>query len=601
MSKKGLTVISTVIVAALIVFVGILDVFTHGFYSNAADVTQIPEEEKSSTVIVTDNDSSFSFIPQAKYFVGFDLYFVNVTSHEGAITMVVSDSDGIIQDQIEIDLSRVSNNDWYKVKTNKELKKGELYTVKFVSSLESGKLPSFLKVSEDFIAEGVSEGNIMVGLAYKRSTFSPVTKVLLGILLIGLYIAVIGQLNCTGKIKQLIMYISVFLILTAALSWNYMYNSMDNANIGPKNFEQDSENLVKDRVIAAKHGWIMADTQYGLGHFEVAYKSQYGLQGKALRHISSLFDESVVISFLHLICSLLTAATFVLIVFLLDKKYNRLMAGCFLITFWLSPWVVNYARNLYWVEFTWFIPMAVGLFCSMHIQSRSIRIGCYLLAFMAIAAKALCGYEFITTVMMGLIAFPTVDMLLAFSRKDRNQAHLLFRTTFILGIMALAGFAVAVLIHASLKGNGNITEGIHLIIQEDLLRRTNGGDLNNFPSAYWDSLNASIWETLCRYFHFSTQIITGIAGNLFPLLCIIPLAIFVFRFMRKELDLETVFMYIFFFLSSISWFCLAKSHSYVHTHMNFVMWYLGFVQICFYIIVNEVIIYFRKNKDGLSR
>ena len=316
-----------------------------------------------------------------------------------------------------------------------------------------------------------------------------------------------------------------------------------------------------------------------------AYRSQYGLQGKIFKRMA----RHMSFSSLYLICALSSASVFVLIVLLLAIKYNSLFAGCFYVTFALSPWIVNFARNLYWVEFTWFIPMAVGLACSIKVQSEKWRIGCYVTAFISIVGKCLCGYEYISVVMMGLVSFIFVDLLMAVVKKDYRTATMLFKTTFILGAVALMGFMVAICIHAQLKGNGNIAAGIKSIIEEDVLRRTNGADLNEFNPIYWSSMNASVWETYCKYFHFSTEIIVGITGNLFPLLCIIPIVIFIYEFKNKKNDFQSVFMYIFFFLTSISWFCLAKSHSYIHTHINFVMWYFGFVQICFYVIVSRIV------------
>lgn len=34
--------------------------------------------------------------------------------------------------------------------------------------------------------------------------------------------------------------------------------------------------------------------------------------------------------------------------------------------------------------------------------------------------------------------------------------------------------------------------------------------------------------------------------------------------------------------------CYRTAHSYVHTHMNYVLWYFGFVQICIYILCKQV-------------
>lgn len=326
------------------------------------------------------------------------------------------------------------------------------------------------------------------------------------------------------------------------------------------------------------------------------YKSQYGLQGKVFRHLARFMEYENVYDNLYLICSLLTGLVFVIIVVLIYRKYNALMAGIFYITFWLSPWVVSFARNLYWVEFTWFIPMAVGLFCAWKVNSRKNRILCYLLTFVSILAKCLCGYEYISVIMMGLIAFLLTDFVTALDKREQEKTKLLLRTIIIMGIAALLGFVAAICIHAPLKGNGDIIAGIKNIVAEDVLRRTNGADLNEFASDYWPSFNASVWETLCRYFHFNTEIITGIKGNLFPALCIAPLCIWGYEWKQKQLNIELLGMYVIFFFTSVSWFCLAKSHSYIHVHINFVLWYFGFVQICIYVILNKLIMWIRENK-----
>lgn len=326
-----------------------------------------------------------------------------------------------------------------------------------------------------------------------------------------------------------------------------------------------------------------------------AYKSQYGLQGKVLRHIARHLDNDTEIATLNLFCSLATAVVLSVIVLLLAVKYNPVMACVFFLTFWLSPWIVNFARNLYWVEFTWFIPMACGLFCAWKINNRRCRIFSYTTAFVAVVIKCLCGYEYISTIMLGLISFLLVDFIVAVLAKEKDKSRLLFKTIFMISMIAVLGFITAVCIHAPLRGNGNILEGIKNIFNQDVLRRTTGADMNDFGENYWPSFNASVWDVYRGYFRFSTEIITGISGNLFPLLCCIPIGVFVYDYYRKKQDVVLVSMYIVFYLTSISWFCLAKAHSQIHTSMNYVMWYFGFVQICFYIIVNKIIeIFFKK-------
>ncbi len=349
---------------------------------------------------------------------------------------------------------------------------------------------------------------------------------------------------------------------------------------------------------------VLADGTPAPEETAAPYESQYGLQGKIFQKLSVLLrDEGTLQTqgltqalsdcedVLRLLCALATAGTLLLISFLILQKYGRLMAGIFYAVFLLSPWVVNFANNLYWVEFTWFLPMAAGLWCSLHTERRFARVASYVLVFFTIMIKCLCGYEYISSVMLGAILFLLVDFFSAAAERDAGKTRLLVRTIFFMGIAALAGFAAAICLHAPVKSGGSLTEGIRMIIQEDVLRRTYGADLNAFeslPDFEQAGLNASAWATLCKYFHFKTEVITGIDGNLFPLLCLVPLVLFAWDYKKGKIKCGELALYAVSFLVPVSWFILAKSHSYVHTHMNFVLWYMGYVQVCLYVIVRHV-------------
>lgn len=333
--------------------------------------------------------------------------------------------------------------------------------------------------------------------------------------------------------------------------------------------------------------------QYAKGEIE-EYRSQFGLQGKVFRHIARRIGYTDIISNLHLICVFSMAIVAVWIVLMLYKKYDTCLASCFYITFWLSPWVVNFARNLYWVEFTWFLPMAAGLFCSLKIENKVCRLVSYVVAFLTILIKCLCGYEYISVIMMGMIAFLVTDFLTAWNQKDKKRQKKLFMAILIMGFAALVGFMTALCCHAFLRGEGNLWQGIHDILEQDALRRINGALWNEKLLGREKYKLLSIWEVCCQYFHFPTQIIVGVDGNLFPLLCILPLVIFLYDYRRGKGKMEWMILYVVFFLTSISWYILAKAHSEIHTHMNYVLWYFGYVQVCFYVIGEKIRSLFRR-------
>ena len=311
--------------------------------------------------------------------------------------------------------------------------------------------------------------------------------------------------------------------------------------------------------------------------FLVSYVKQYGLQGKIFRHLVHYMSADSYAVNLELICCILTGFVLTTITIFLKIKYDSLFAVCFAITALLSPCLVNFASSEYWVTFTWFIPMLIGLVCSIWINQPWVRRGCYIAAFIAITGRALCGYEYMTAIMLGLVSFMLIDLCVAVANRDKSGSILLFRTVFIIGCFALAGFMAAFCIHASLRGDGNVLDGILTIIREDAVPRI-GGD-------------TSAWEVVKKYFHFETDIIAGMDANMFPILCLLPIFIFLYNYVKKQLNLKNVFMYFIFFVIAVSWFILAKGHSNGHTGLNYVLWYFGFVQCCFYIIINAIISY----------
>ena len=684
MSRKNRVMFITIsaILLFLITVLGPMDIFTHGYYSDEIDVSQIADNDFLGEISLNGQAYSMKFSPKRPHMAGIELYLKNQPAgNTGSIVIGIFNYSGKKVDEITVDLSKVTEASWYKVYTSVLLKKNQIYTLN-ISTENCATAPHLLLVNEDYLSGESIEGNVLLSFAYAQSTFTFQNKMLIVLFILSLWLFFTYKvLECNHR--KVLKSFSMIVFITAILSWNYMYNSMDNQNSSFDGFQSDSEALVTDVIYAEKDGEYFRQENekgFGLGRYvtvsdyltddnwlngysrtenaillntndysreiavvgnqiqfkngdirqitsvsdesshiyiglsgeklsyakngslddaifldsngkqfhkglERAYRSQYGLQGKVFRHLARVMNKDDMIPNLQLICSLLTAFIFAIIMWLISKKYNNMLACCFLITFWLSPWIVNFARNLYWVEFTWFIPMAIGLFCSWKISDKKCRIVSYVMTFIAITGKCLCGYEYITAIMMGLIAFLLVDFIKSLAEKNSKQAILVFRTTICIGIMALCGFMTAICIHAPLRGAGNLIEGIKNIFEQDVLRRTSGANLNNFASVYWDSINASVWQT---YFHFSTEIITGITGNLFPLICITPLCIFGLDVKNRKLNIELLAMYCVFFFTAVSWFVLAKSHSFIHTHMNYVLWYFGFVQTCFCIIVNKI-------------
>lgn len=692
--------ISLIILVALMIFVvcvDIADVFTHGFVCESMGIDDVYVDDVQGTIELSLQDYQLRFSPSKRHFAGFQLYFDDIPAGEdGKLILTIEDAQGKALEIVT--LHQYELNRLFRVQTRKPLQKGRIYTLT-ISAEAFEQAPTMMLVDGACLTGESIDDNLLIGYAYHESTFGTGEKILLTVFAVSLALIALAAANHTSDWFRWGRSVGVFLLLTAVMSWNFCFGSLDNANSNFESFQSDSDALVTGAIEAArdevwigglaiysdidgshyyqkgdisyptKDDWIqgyhcteskvrlrvseysgeyavtgnhiqfangdifqITDTGYDNGWYIVTldagrplnhwkygnlsdaafmdaqknevpkgfchrYLSQYGLQGKVYRHLEKFLS----IDTLRVLTAIGTACTLMIVVYLIAARYNSLMAGVYYYVFLLSPWIVNFARNLYWVEFTWFLPMAAGLLCSWKYESRRVRIVTYCLAFLTILLKCLCGYEYISTIMMGLIQFLLVDMILAAVNGEQQKTMLLLRTIFWVGVAALAGFAVAICLHAPLKSNGNLLEGIALIVQNDVLRRTYGGDLNIYEpaSVMGMSICSSVWEVLRKYYSFSTEIITGVPGNLFPLLNLVPLAIFACDAKQKKLNLQWVLMYAVFLITPISWFILAKAHSYIHTHMNFVLWYFGFIQICLYIIAAKIADTMKQNKRNL--
>ncbi len=695
--KKIYMCMITLAALLLCFLIGPADWFVHGYFCDDEIEQDLAAVHITDYVQLGKKDFICKFTPKKKHFAGFEINLANQPEkNTGKLILKIYEVSDRLVEKIEADLSKIRQDQWYRLYAKKTLKQGETY--KLAISAKSCHVVPYLKILEKaYTPSETISGNVLLGYAYQDPVFSESEKVLfcLGIVTAwGFFISFgIADPRITKKIRTA----AAFLCVTLGLAWNYMSNFMDSQNTVFENFQFDSESLVSGPIAAQHHGFWRSEG-YGLGRYSdihgmywkngrggaeaeyltdenwtngyantqaaivvptsdysrrvaepgnnilfsngsrlsisavvvkdaytniyldtdqilteaefgtigdirfydadgslldagvfVSYASQYGLQGKVFCHLAKYFPYTHVLEYLNLLCSLAAAAVFVLLVFLLYRKYNVLFAVCFFLTFLLSPWIVNFARNLYWVEFTWFLPMAGGLLCAWKMEEKKYRTAGYLVVFVSTAVKSLCGYEYISAVMLGAVVFPAADFMQALAQKDMQKGKQLLRMLFEIGMAAAAGFVVAVCIHAQVRGSGDILKGIADIYENDMRRRTNGADLNIFADIeiVKDSLNASVWEVFCTYFHFDTQIVTGLAGNLFPLLCMAPLFIFIYDYKNKILNVEHAAWYILFFLTAVSWFVLAKAHSYVHTHMNYVLWYFGFVQTCFYVILHK--------------
>ena len=377
----------------------------------------------------------------------------------------------------------------------------------------------------------------------------------------------------------------------------YYYNHSD------IDFHRDASSITG--VIAAKNNFDMAGRKYGLafmntvetvesfyyensktvyedptlwgGNFK-EYDSAIGLQGWIFHYLAKLPIPYPLHAFGLGLC-LALAIVIVFICYELSKKYGFVMAGSFYFVTMFSHWVIKFSPNLFWMEFTIYLPMLLGLICLNHLEKRKWL---YPLFFISIAIRSATGYDFIPVIMLSSIMFLVAECIISY-KSNKKHAILLFKATFGIGVASLLGLAFTLVIHSLLRGGGNLISGFTSMWDRDVLRRFYGS-ASDFDGVYSESLNASALEVVWK---FLWEDYNGIyTGKIALFLLVFVTAIFVYQFIRhRKIFSIDLLLFIGSFITCISWFVIGKSASYLHPHIYYNCWYIGYMQISVYLVM----------------
>lgn len=314
------------------------------------------------------------------------------------------------------------------------------------------------------------------------------------------------------------------------------------------------------------------------------YKSQFGLQGL----IFSFAYENLGLKSLRSLQTLNSVLLGVIVVALswvYGKALGTPFGALFFVSMIGSPWVVSIGRNLYWSPFLWFLPALLSAIFYLH-HNRQRRLPMIVAIGVAVFLKCLCGYEYMSAIVLFACSIFLVDQFLPEPRMSRMNA---ISTVLQIFVVSIAAFACALLMQALLKG-GSIGEALWSIWRDDVLRRTHG-DPTSFPDPLIAaSLKASVFDVLATYvFQWDTSLVFGVPGSLFPYLVATAAGLIAFKAwaadttFRRDLGLMVAFG-----APAVSWFVLGKAHSFVHVHLNYVLWYFGFVAALLHVILTGI-------------
>lgn len=412
-----------------------------------------------------------------------------------------------------------------------------------------------------------------------------------------------------------------FLVVTLVFTFNFKENIFSSAADSFFDyFQTDGESLVVGRLALSEQngltdhagflGWThpMPETdnkyifqyqayQNGLefNRYE-GYYSQPGMQaflfGLACK-VTGLKGEKALACF-RWIVSFCTALAFTAFLAWIMSCWGWPATVFTFICLLFSQWITVYGRNLFWVLSAFYLPFLVGLgwLHSGEQKSKHPLLFTFLLMFVSMFIKVLLtGFEYITTVMIMAVvpwAFYAIDR-----RWDTRKIikSLLMAGGGVLSAV-IAGIAWLTVQLSALSDS--LKEGISYIAWS-FGKRTHGLAGEDYDPVFQRSIESSQWEVLSAYLNDHALHMAHWFENPLPkTLSIVPFSFCILCFAMISyiaLSSETIRQNKPFYrrqtaltvtlwlslLAPLSWFVIFKGHSYIHTHMNPIVWYMPFM------------------------
>ena len=307
------------------------------------------------------------------------------------------------------------------------------------------------------------------------------------------------------------------------------------------------------------------------------YRSQYGLHATIYSALSRHLGLDTLAK-LQAVPAVLTASVVTLLFASYLRVYGLGFPLLFLATLGCAPLFLTMARNLYWSPFLLLLP-ALGAAWLYRAPAGRPRLALLGFVCAAMLLKCLSNYEYITTVT--LLACSVFLVAPLFSDPVNGRPD--YRWAIAVFAACVSAFVVALLVHATARGDG-ILDGLRNIYFEDIARRTYG-DASAYTGEAAESLRASPLDVLRIYlFDYPgrrTMLVPGKAFLAMLAFCIVGIGARLV--LRERLARRDAWMLAVFFSVPVSWFVFAKGHSFTQTHINFVLWFVGFMPALIYL------------------
>lgn len=352
--------------------------------------------------------------------------------------------------------------------------------------------------------------------------------------------------------------------------------------------------------------WIPS-TELGPQYTAYLYKlsfdkfSTYNSQPAGQGMIFSLLDRLIPLSsesklrLFYVLTALLSAIVLTAIIGWFYEEFGGWVAIFVLCSAVLSQWLTVFGKNLWWSLWAFYLPMiAVMYFLKRYretLDRQLIRFG--IVICIAVSIKCFInGYEYITTtLLMMMVPFVYYVVLNKWSRQQ------CVKWTLAAGL----GSGVAIFLSFIMlcfqigAAKDGFMDGVAHIVWS--FGKRTYANAEDFPPVYAASLNAGTLSVVITYMNgiffdlnnYLSQANSFVSNFLlkvryyYLIVLFVVMSVLLFLRSNKEILAEqrrpyTALIWTTWFsiLAPLSWFVIFKAHSYIHTHMSFLLWQMPF-------------------------
>ena len=321
------------------------------------------------------------------------------------------------------------------------------------------------------------------------------------------------------------------------------------------------------------------------------YNSQNGGQGILFSLLDNLIHSSPQgkLQIFYALTSLLSAFAITAIVLWFYLEFGLFVSLFVLASAIISPWLTVFGGKLWWSMWSFYLPIIVIMYYLKNKNPtfhRHITLG--ILVFIAVFVKCFfTGYEYITTTLI-MMMVPFVYYGYLHRLNIRKFIGGFFIAVFSSFLAILLSFTILCIQIATFSGS--LLKGFDHIVYSLEIRTF--GDPNSFPAIYTASLESHTADVVMTYLKgsFFGPTKAGSFGVTYLILVFVFMiaSVFLYIMRNKYSDKEKrkssqalVIATWFSLLAPLSWFVIFKAHSYLHTHMNYIVWQMPFTMFGF--------------------